>query len=113
MNLCICVVFSKHFRRPFGYIGMAGTVETVSSDPVLLIVLIGDAIQIRLLRHGLVECRIEYARLGHVRHQLFTGADADQVRRIMKRRQIVALGDGRDHFLVYQGRGSKFFSAMD
>ena len=62
--------------------------EAVAPDLVVFIVLIGDGVQIRMLGHGLVEGGVEHRHLGHVVAQDGpAGLDADDVGRIMQRRQ--------------------------
>ena len=82
-DLQIFVLFVQNLCRFPGYIRVAGSVETVTSDLVLLIILIRQTVHISFLRHGLMESGIEYSYHGSGRHQLFAGIDADQVCRVM------------------------------
>ena len=60
-----------------------------------------------------MESSIKYTYLRNSRHKLCTYADTDQVCRIVKRCQIIALLNSCDHFICDDCRGSKFLTAMD
>ena len=77
---------------------MAGAVEAVAADLVLLIVLVGDRVHIVRLRHGLMERGVEYGDHRNVRaHDLAAGLNADQVGRIVQRRERDAVLDRLEH----------------
>ena len=105
--------FAKDFSHSLGYETVAGSVEAVTSYSVLFIIFIWKSIQICFLRHGLMECCIKYAYHRYVRHQFLTCIDTDQVCRIVKRRQIVALLNlSQILHRVRTVEAGKFFSAM-
>ena len=63
-----------------GHIAVGGTVEAVAADLVLLIVLIGQGVDIGLGRHRLVEGGVKHSHLGHVgTHHVHAGLDAGDV----------------------------------
>ena len=61
------------------YIAVAGAVETIATDAVLLVQLIGDSIHKGLWRHGLMEGGVEYTHLRQTGHQLLHGVHTLQV----------------------------------
>ncbi len=82
-DLHVFIIPAQDLSRPSGYIGMTGAVEPVSSHLVFLIILVRQAVQIRMLGHGLMEGCIEHTYHRRIRHQFFAGVNADQIRRIM------------------------------
>ena len=68
---------------------------------------------ISLLRHGLMESGIKYSYHRYAWHQFLAGTDTDQVCRVVKRCQIVALFDRLSwtSSLMMRG-GSEFLSAV-
>ena len=71
-------------------IAVGGTVETVATDAVLLIQLVGDGIHIGLGGHRLMESGVEHAYLRQARHQLLHSVHTLEVGRIMQRSQVGA-----------------------
>ena len=49
------------------------------------VVFLGNAVQIRLLGHGLMERGIKYRHIGGIGHNLLAGPDAHQVGGVVKR----------------------------
>ena len=79
---------------------VAGAVEAVATDLVLLVILIRYCVHIVGLRHGLMECGIEYCDHRNIRaHNLAASLDAGQVRRIVKRCQRYAVLDSLEDLL--------------
>ncbi len=103
---------SEDLRRPCRHIVVARAVKTVATDLVLLIVLIRKPVQIRLLGHGLVKSGVKHCHHRHVRHDLPARVDADQVRRIVERCEVIALLDGFQHRVVDDYGGGKLLPAM-
>ena len=60
-DLGIVKIQSQELGRMFGYEAVACPVESVAAYRVFLIVFIGKAVEISLLRHGLMESGIEYS----------------------------------------------------
>ncbi len=67
-----------------GYIAVGRAVEAILPDTVLLVILVWNGIEVRLLRHGLVERRVKHRHLRDAGHNLLAGADAHEVCRVMK-----------------------------
>ncbi len=111
-DLQLIPCLAKDLCRPRRYIVVACTMKTVAADLVLLIILIGKSIQIRLLRHGLMKRRVEHCHHRHIRHDLLAGIDADQICRIVERRQIVALLDGFQHLVIDDYGRCKLLAAV-
>ena len=96
-----------------GHILVAGAVGAVLADPVLLIILVGQAVHIVERRHGLVEGRVESHHLGHVRKDLLHRPDAEQVRRVVKRGEIAANLDLGKDILVDEGAAREEIRTLD
>ena len=107
-------VLAQDLRRPQGHIAVRGAVEAVAADLVLLVILIGDGVQIGVLRHGLVEGSVEHRCLGHVvaQHRP-AGLDADDVGGVMQRRQGGAVLHRLHHLIGNQDGVGKAFAAVD
>ena len=86
--------------------------EAVAPDFVFLIIFIRQAVHIGFLRHGLVEGGVEHGHHGGIRHQLPAGINADQVRGIVQRGQVIALLHCRQHFAVYHHGFRELLPAM-
>ena len=59
-----------------------------------------------------MECGIKYCHHRSARHQFLACTDSDQVSRVMKRCQIVALFNRLQHLICDHYRACKLFSAM-
>ena len=73
---------------------MAGAVEAVAADSVLLIILHGDAVHIGHGGHGLMESGVEYGYLGRAGHNGFAGIDAHEICGVVEGAQGDAVFDG-------------------
>ena len=91
---------------------MGCSVETVSSYFVFLVILIGKAVKVCLLRHCLMESGIEYSNHRYVRHKLLACTDTDQVSRVVKRSKIVTLLDCLDGLICDKCGGGELLTAM-
>ena len=79
---------------------MAGAVEAVAADLVLLIILIRNRIHVVRLRHGLVERGIKHGDHRNIRaHDLTASLNTDQVGRVVQRRERHAVLDRLEHLL--------------
>ena len=81
------------------HIAVAGAMETIATDAVLLVKLVGNGIHISLGRHGLMESCVEDTHLGKSRHQFLHGVHTLQVGGIVERSQIGALFKGLKHLV--------------
>ena len=104
---------AQHGGGPLRHILVAGAVEAIAADLVLLVILIGQGVSIGHGGHGLVEGGVEHGHHGGVGHQLLAGADADDVGGVVQGSQGVALLDG-GHDLVGDEDGlGKLLAAVD
>ena len=111
-DLQILIGLSGHLSSLLGYEAVGGTMETIASYFILLIVFIGKAVQICLLRHGLMESSIKNSCHGSIGHQLLAGTDTNQICRVVKRSQVIALLDGLHGLIGQKGRGRELLAAM-
>ncbi len=74
-------------RRPLGDVLVRGAVKPVPPHTVALRQLYGDRVGVRLGRHGLVERGVEDGDMRHVRENSTSRLDAEQIGRIMQRRE--------------------------
>ena len=95
-------------------IAVAGAVETIAADTVVLVVVIGHCVGESLGRHGLMEGSVEHADLRHIlAHDLDAGVDAGDVRGVVQRREGGAVFK-RLHDLVRDAHGgSELLAAVD
>src|SRR5699024_290590 len=84
---------AAEFDCLFGDKAVAGAVEAVAADAVLLIVLVRDGVQVGLLVHAHAEGGVEYSYVRFARANFFTGLDTHQVGRRVQRAQVEALAD--------------------
>ena len=77
-----------------GYEAVGGAVETVTADGVVLVVLIGNGVNVRLRRHGHAEGGVEHGDLRHAGHGRLARLDAHEVGGIVQRAEREALFDG-------------------
>ena len=68
---------------------MRGAVESVTPHHELGVCFIGQAIQERFRRHGLVERGVKYEHLRNARHYRKTSVNSLEMRTGVKRRKIV------------------------
>ena len=78
---------------------MACAVSTVTADAVLFVELVRDTVEVSLLRHGLVECRIEHGDLRETREELGGAFHAGSVCRFVERGKERDAADVVDNFL--------------
>jgi hypothetical protein len=77
----------QHFGRFQRNVAVRGAVEAVATDPVLLVEVVGQAVQVGVGRQGLVEGGVEDGHVGHVRQLPHGLADAFHVDRVVQRRK--------------------------
>jgi len=78
---------------------VACAVGAVTADAVVFIELVRDAVKVSLLRHGLVECRIEHGDLREAREELGCAFHAGSVCRFVERGKERDATDVVDDFL--------------
>jgi len=86
--LGVVIVEAEKFACAFGYIAMAGAVESIAAHMVFLIEFVGDGIEIGVVGHGTVERVVEHCHLRHARHEGVYGADAPQMSGVMHRCEV-------------------------
>ena len=91
---------SQEFNGLFGNESVRGSVDTIFTDFIFIVVFIWDRIHICFLRHRLMESCIKYGYVWFAWHQFHTCADSHKVCRIVKRSQITALFDNRNYFVI-------------
>ena len=113
-DLQILGILAQQLGGPQGHIAVGGAVEAVAAQLVVLIVLVGDAVQIGMLRHGLVESGVEHSHLRHVVAQhLAAGLDADDIGRVVQGSQRRAVLHGLQHLIVDEHGGGEGLAAVD
>ena len=108
----VLVLEIQHFQRARGDIAVAGAVEAVAADVVLLIIFIGHAVQIGGARHGLMESGVEHGHHWRVGHDRLAGADAHQVGRVVQRPEGDVFLDSVHAGLVDDAGGGELFTAV-
>ena len=85
-NLSALGVTAGDLEEVTAHIAVAGAVEAVFADVVLLVVLMGHSVHIRLLGHGLMKGGVEHGDHGDVGAQdLPAGPHGSGLRRIVER----------------------------
>ena len=92
---------------------VAGAVEAVAADAVLLIVLIGDGVHISLRGHGAVESGVEDSDHRDVAEDLAGCLDAEDACGVVQRSQGAQLTDGVDDLVGDQAAGLELLTAVD
>ncbi len=91
---------AQHVNGAGRDIAVGGAVEAVAADVVLLVVLVGNGVDIGLGGHGHVERGVEDGDLGGLGHDLLAGLDAHQVGGVVKGAEGNALFDGFNALVV-------------
>ena len=93
---------------------MAGAVEAIATDAVLLIVLIGDGEHVSLFGHGLMEGGIEYRNHGGILAEYFlAGLHSGSLRRIVQRAEVTESKDILDNLIGYQSGNLVLLAAVE
>jgi len=103
----------EDFGRLQRNIAVRGTVEAVTADAVLLVKVVGQAVEVGVRRQRLVEGSVENGDLRHIRKELQGNADTGDVDRIMQRCEIRQFLDVGDHRRRDDHRAGEFVAAMD
>ena len=86
--------------------------ETVTADSVLLVPLVGERIDVRLFRHGLMKGGIEDGDVGDIRENRLRCLDPGDVGGIVERRQVRDLLDSLQHALVDPHGAGEFLATV-
>ena len=106
-------VLSEHLGSGLGDVSVRGSVETVLSDGILLVILVGKSVHEALCGHGLMEGSIKYGDLRGVGHELFACFDTHQVCGIVEGSQGEAVSDGLLAGFVDHAAGGELISAVE
>ena len=91
---------------------MAGTVEAISANAMLLIQAVRNPVKICLFRHRLMKGGIENSNHRDPGHQFLAGINSRQIGRVVKRRQVGYLFNRTLDFFCDPHRFGKFLSPM-
>ena len=89
---------AKHLACFGGHETVACTVSTVTADAVFFIELVRNAVEVGLLRHRLVESRIEHGDLREAREELGSAFHAGRMSRFVERGKERDAADVADDF---------------
>ena len=92
---------------------MTRAVETVTTNRIFLVQLVGQCIHVCIIRHGLVESRIEDSHLRHARQTLLYRVNTLQVSGVMQRSEVHTLNNLRLHFRRDEHGLIEFLASMD
>ena len=79
---------------------VAGAVEAVLTNFIVLIVLVRNRVHVRVIGHGRMERRVEHGNLRRVRHSLHARLDTHNVCRHMERTEVDVAFDKFKRFVV-------------
>lgn len=102
----------QEFAGTTRYVAVARSVEAVTAYAVFLVKFVRQRVHVGVLRHCLVESRIEYSDLRYIGEDLFYGIDTFEVSRIVKRCNIDAFDDFLFYGFVDKYRLVEFLSAV-
>lgn len=86
--------------------------KAITTYTILLIKFVRNGIHVSIIRHRLMESRIEYTDLRYVRQNCIDRMNTFQICRIVQRSQIIASSKGIEHFLGQQNRLAELLTAM-
>ena len=92
---------------------VGSSVRAVTTDPVLLVVLVRKAVHVGIGRHRLMESSVEGDDLRDGRENLLHGVDAQQVRRIVERGEVAAEGDLLEDVVIHEDGAGEEIAALD
>ena len=96
--LKVFYILAKDFRGAVRDVAVARAVKAVAADAVLLIVLVGDAVNVGLGRHGLVESGVEDDDVRLAGEDVHDGFEAHEVRGVVERSEGDDFFDSLDDF---------------
>ena len=91
---------------------MRSSVEAITTYTILFIQFVRNSIHVSIIRHCLMESRIEYTYLRNVRKNSRNCIYPFQVSRIVKRSQVIASSESFQHFLVQQYRFAETLASV-
>ena len=105
-------IYTQEFAYTFGHVTMRCSVEAITTHTILFIQFVRDSIHVSIIRHSLMESRIEYTYLRNIRKNSRNCIHTFQVSRIVKRSQIIASCKSLQHFFVQQYRFAETFASV-
>ena len=105
-------LLAQELGGALAHIAMAGAMEAVAADVQIFIILVGNAVQIGLGRHGLMEGGVEHGHHGGAGHDLLAGLDAHQVGGVVQGAQGDVFADGVHNGVVNNHGLGELFAAM-
>src|SRR5664280_1494546 len=87
--------------------------KAVAADMIFCVITIRDRVGIGIVRHGLVESRVEDGHLGHTGQKAGADIYPHQVRRIMKGREFLGSLEGLPYRGIDGNRGAEMFASVD
>lgn len=92
---------------------MRDTVEAILANTVLLVGVIGKAVNVGIIRHGLVKSRIKNGYLRNIRQNISANIDADNIWRIVQRSKLAAGFDILHNLISNQTAVGKKLAAVN
>ena len=111
-NLAVLWIQVCKLNSLLRYEAVACSVEAITTNAILFIILVWNCIQICLLWHTLSKCSIKYCYLRYTWHSCLTCFNTNQVCWIMKRSEIEALSDYSLNILIYNDRIAVYLTCV-
>ena len=92
---------------------MARAVETVTANRIFLVQLVRKGVHISVVRHRLMESRVEDSHLRNARKDFLDGVNTLQVSGVVKRSKVDALDDLCFYLRRNQNRLVEFLASVD
>ncbi|OPZ75914.1 MAG: hypothetical protein BWY79_01889 [Actinobacteria bacterium ADurb.Bin444] len=103
----------QHLGGSVRHVEVTRAMKTVAPDAEVLIVVIGDAVGVSRLGHGLVERRVENGHLGDLGEDFHHGPNTHEVGRVMERSEGSAVFDGLEDLVGDDGRSGELLAPVD
>ena len=98
-NLLFLRIYAQELTHTCTHVAVTCAVEAVAANRIFLVQLVRKSIHVCVVRHRLVERRIEHGYLRYTRQNLLDRINTLQVSRVMQRSQFYALDDHLLYFL--------------
>ena len=89
-DLLVFGIDAEEVAHALCHVAVAGAVETIAADAILLIQFVWYGIHVSVVGHGLVEGGVEHAHLRQTGHQLANGLDSLEVRWVVEWSEVAA-----------------------
>ena len=111
-NLAVLWIQVCKLNSLLRYEAVACSVEAITTNAILFIILVWNCIQICLLWHTLSKCSIKYCYLRYAWHSCLTCFNTNQVCRIVQRSEVKALSDNLLNILIYNDRIAVYLTCV-